>query len=343
MGLVAISNLFFANNNISSFLLSPIFENNEGGSEIIENARSNDKISLDSPALTPIANARINEDMGISQNGYILMQNNTLVASGEPLTTDTSQERFGIETYIVKNGDTPSSIAAAFGITTNTLLWANDLKPTDIIKPEDTLAILPITGVKYKVKKSDTVAVIAKKYKAEPEKIIAFNDLPADGRINEGQNLIIPDGEIAPPPAPPKPIKTTQPTNVTGKGPKPANISSAGEGFYIFPTTGRNYGRIHSNNGVDVGNKCGTPIYAAADGTVNTAKGGWNGGYGIYIKITHGSNKTETLYGHLSELGVSAGQSVSKGQFIGYMGTTGRSTGCHLHFEVHGARNSLVR
>lgn len=340
---MVVSNLFFANNNISSFLLSPIFENNEGGSEIIENARSNDRISFDSPTLTPIANAQVNDELGTSNNGYIIMQNNTLLASAEPLTIDTSHERFGIESYEVKKGDTPSLIAASFGVTTNTLLWANDLKSTDVIKPGDKLVILPVTGIKYQVKKNDIVDTIAKKYKAESEKIIAFNDLPADGRINEGQELIIPDGEIAPPPAPPKPIKTTQPINVASKGPRPANIASAGEGFYIFPTTGRNYGRIHSNNGVDIANKCGTPIYASSDGTVNTAKSGWNGGYGTYIKITHGSNRTETLYGHLSVLDVAPGQGVSKGQFIGYMGTTGRSTGCHLHFEVHGARNPLAR
>lgn len=333
----------FANNNISSFLLTSIFNNNEGGGEIIESAKSGDKNVTDANILAPAANAQVdnilNTDLEINAP-YVILQNNMLVVSAEPITTDTGQNRNGITAYIVKKGDTASSIAAAFGITTNTLFWANDLKNNDIIKTGDELNILPTTGVKHKVKSGDSVVSIAKKYKAEPEKILAFNDLPADGRINQGQELIIPDGEIPPPPAPPK-SKVT-PLVKLANNPKPSNISSASAGYYIFPTTGRNWGRIHSNNGVDVANSCGTPIYAAAEGTINISQNGWNGGYGNYIKISH-SNGTETLYGHLSSRGTSVGESVSKGQFIGYMGTSGRSTGCHLHFEVHGAKNPLAR
>lgn len=327
----------FANNNISSFLLAPLFENNNGGGEIIENARIDDKTNNDSAILAPIANGQTFPEQTES-NTYIIIQNNTLMASAEPLTTDTGQERNGITVYKIQKGDTPSSIAAAFGITTNTLLWANDLKSNDIIKAGQDLAILPITGVKHKVAKKDTINSIAKKYKAEPEKIIAFNDLPADGRINQGDELIIPDGEIPRPPPAPKPKATVKFANNS----KPSNISGSSAGYYIFPTTGRNWGRIHSNNGIDVGNSCGTPIYASAEGTVNTSQNGWNGGYGNYIKISH-PNGTETLYAHLSSRGIGSGESVSKGQFIGYIGTTGRSTGCHLHFEVHGAKNPLAR
>lgn len=338
ISLVALSNISFANNNVSSFLLAPLFENNGGGGEIIESAKTSDKIGISSDILAPIANAETEYQPNIST--YIIVQNNSLIASAEPLTTDTSQERSDVTRYTVQKGDTPSSIAAAFGITTNTLLWANDLKPTDIIKPGLELTVLPTSGVKHKVKKNDTVDSIAKKYKAEPEKILAFNDLPADGRINEGQELVVPDGEIPPPPAPPKP-KPVPATKLATQN-KPASIASNTSGYYVYPTTGRNWGRIHSNNGVDVANSCGTPIYAAAEGSVNTSRGGWNGGYGTYVKINH-PNGTETLYGHLSTLGVSVGEGVSKGQFIGYMGTTGRSTGCHLHFEVHGAKNPLAR
>lgn len=340
IGLVVLSNMSFANSKISGFLLAPIFNNNEGGGEIIEHASSNSgKSSNNSDVLATMVNAQtVVLDDNI--NNYIISQGGALVASSEPLTTDTSQERSGVSSYAVKKGDTISSIAADFGVTINTLLWANDMRAGDIIKPGNELVVLPTTGVKHKVKRSDTIVAIAKKYKAEAEKIIAFNDLPADGRINEGQEIIVPDGEIPPPPAPPKP----KPASVVklASAPTPANISSSSEASYIFPTTGRNYGRIHSNNGVDVSNSCGTPIYASAGGTVNTSRNGWNGGYGNYIKISH-NNGTETLYAHLSTRSVGSGESVSKGQFIGYMGTTGRSTGCHLHFEVHGARNPLAR
>lgn len=342
IGLVILSNISFANHSISGFLLASVFDNNDGGAEIIESASKNNGLNdPETSLLAPVANAQIPAENTSNSNSYIIIQNNSLMASAEPLTTDTSQHREDMVNYTVKPGDTPSTIAASFGITTNTLFWANDLKSTDIIKIGDELLILPTTGVKHKVGKNETINSIAKKYKAEPEKVIGFNDLPADGRIAVGAILIIPDGEIPPPPAPPKP-KVSPVAAKVASGPKPANISSGGGESYIFPTTGKNYGRIHSNNGVDVANSCGTPIYASADGTVNTSKGGWNGGYGTYIKITH-PNGTETLYGHLSSLSAEVGQGVSKGQFIGYMGTTGRSTGCHLHFEVHGARNPLAR
>ena len=111
----------------------------------------------------------------------------------------------------------------------------------------------------------------------------------------------------------------------------------------MLPAIGFNWGRIHGRNGVDVANSCGTPIYAAADGSVTSAKtSGWNGGFGKFLKILH-SNGTETLYAHVSRLLVAAGEYVTKGQQIAVMGSTGRSTGCHLHFEVHGAKNPLAK
>jgi murein DD-endopeptidase MepM/ murein hydrolase activator NlpD len=113
----------------------------------------------------------------------------------------------------------------------------------------------------------------------------------------------------------------------------------------IRPAAGKNQGVIHSHNGVDISNSCGTPIYASAAGTVRldpigNTLGGWNGGYGNLVLINHG-NGIETLYAHLSKVLVSIGQRVSQGDKIGIMGDTGESTGCHLHFEVHGARNPL--
>jgi murein DD-endopeptidase MepM/ murein hydrolase activator NlpD len=97
---------------------------------------------------------------------------------------------------------------------------------------------------------------------------------------------------------------------------------------------------LHGWNGIDLGAARGTPIHAAAGGTVIVARSGgaWNGGYGNYVVITH-SNGTQTLYGHMKSVIVSPGQGVSAGQVIGYEGSTGASTGPHLHFEVRGAAN----
>jgi murein DD-endopeptidase MepM/ murein hydrolase activator NlpD len=111
----------------------------------------------------------------------------------------------------------------------------------------------------------------------------------------------------------------------------------------IAPTSGKNWGRLHGKYGVDIASACGTPIYAAAAGTVTLADSvGWNFGYGKYLMIRH-SNGVITLYAHTSRIVVEQGQQVAQGQLIALMGTTGRSTGCHLHFEVRGAPNPMAR
>ena len=119
-------------------------------------------------------------------------------------------------------------------------------------------------------------------------------------------------------------------------------------GYFTHPTAGIGYNwrRIHGRNGVDIASTRGTDIFAAADGVVAIADAvGYNGGFGKYIKIIHkGPNgeNLETLYAHANQILVNVGDYVQKGQHIAEMGTTGRSTGNHLHFEVHGARNPLL-
>lgn len=104
--------------------------------------------------------------------------------------------------YVVESGDSPASIAESFGITTDTVLWANNLKSGDVIRPGDVLRILPISGVEHKVASKETLEAIAKKYKAKSEDIIVYNSLPASGEIKAGEYLIVPNGVI---PAAPKP------------------------------------------------------------------------------------------------------------------------------------------
>ncbi len=251
----------------------------------------------------------------------------------QPLTIEAGDNsREDVIAYEVQEGDNPSTIAAKFGITTQTLLWANKLEDGDFIRPGDKLLVLPVSGVMHKVKSGDTVTKLAKRYRAEEEKILAFNDLSADIRLRAGDTLVIPDGEM--------PVPASSPASPRRSG--FASLPSAGK-YFIFPTTGRNWGRIHGRNGVDIANSCGASIHAAAAGSVTLADPkGWNYGYGRYVVLTH-ANRTSTLYAHLSSLTVSFGQSVERGQLLGYMGTTGRSSGCHLHFEVHGARNPLAR
>ena len=102
---------------------------------------------------------------------------------------------------------------------------------------------------------------------------------------------------------------------------------------------GRKSQGIHGHNGVDLAAPVGTPIMASASGKVIISRtGGYNGGYGTYVVISH-SNGTQTLYAHMSDNYVTVGESVSQGQTIGEIGMTGRTTGPHIHFEVRGASN----
>lgn len=140
---------------------------------------------------------------------------NFLVNPSNPLTTASGESRDEIIIYEVQVGDNPSTIAAYFGITTNTLLWANNLGLWDYIRPGDELKILPVSGVVHKVKSGDTIESIAKKYKANPLEIITFNDLSADGKIEPDQELVVPDG-VKYTPIPTRVYATSYPKSTLG-------------------------------------------------------------------------------------------------------------------------------
>jgi len=230
-----------------------------------------------------------------------------------------------ISVYVVREGDTLSQIAEMFNVTVNTMKWGNDLS-SNTLKEGQTLVILPISGVKHIVAKGDTLASIAKKYKGDIDEIIAYNNLQKDSSLVSGSVVIIPDGEVL------------APSSVA----RSSGSSGLKEyaGYYLRPIVGgRKTQGIHGYNGVDLASPIGTPILAAADGEVIISRfGGWNGGYGNYIVIRH-SNGTQTLYAHTSRNNVSAGDTVKQGDVIGLVGTSGKSTGPHLHFEIRGAKN----
>jgi len=268
-----------------------------------------------------------------------LAQNNNpinlgvLVRPSSPTTMGTLPERKEIVTYVVAGGDTVASIAKKFGISVNTILWENKLGSASLIRPGQTLLILPTSGVSYVVAKKDTLASIAKKYGLDQEQIISANSLASANEIKPGQKLVIPGGRPAAAP------RAT--TGIASGSSSMANSATRRLGGLIWPTVAKHitqyFGWRHT--GLDIGTPVGKPIYAANDGKVETATGGWNGGYGITIVINHG-NGTKTRYGHLSKLYVTKGQEVRQGEVIGLSGNTGRSTGPHLHFEylINGSR-----
>ncbi len=240
-----------------------------------------------------------------------------------------------ISVYVVREGDTLSNVGKLFGVSPNTILWANDIPRGTALQVGQTLTILPVTGVKYTVKKGDTLAGIAKRFGADSAEIANFNGID-NTTLTAGDEIIIPDGEVP----------ATAP--ITSKpGSEPAhNVGPVGTleqiGYYLRPLIGgRKTQGIHGFNGVDLGGlPIGSSIMASATGDVIVAKqGGWNGGYGSYVVIQH-PNGSQTLYGHLSKVNVYAGEHVVQGQVIGALGNTGKSTGPHLHFEIrNGIRN----
>lgn len=253
--------------------------------------------------------------------------------ANEQYLDEMSNKRSSVVEYEVQTGDTLSFIASDYGVSINSIIWANKLSASAVISPGQILKIPPITGVIHEVKKGDSIQSLAQKYGAKAEEIIEFNVLPKDGNLQIGKQIVIPDGKIG---------TTSVASTATSTTKRFSYLPDLGS-FFKIPAGGFNWGQIHGRNGVDVANSCGTPIYAAADGQVSVVDiTGWNGGFGKYLKIFH-PNDTETLYAHTSKILVEQGQNVTKGEQIALMGTTGRSTGCHLHFEVHGAKNPLSK
>lgn len=265
----------------------------------------------------------------------IIITGSGTIFSNKPNTSPI--KRSAIIYYTVQSGDTVSAVARRFKISVNTILWANNLGAYSLIKPGDQLTILPESGILYKVRSGDTISGLSSQYQVKGSAILAANNL-GDG-LKIGQTIIIPGAS---------PIihrvtrTTTRSSHYTGlsaihdliKTP-PASTASASRSGLIWPTVGHVITQYFSwhHGGVDIANRIGTPIYAARSGTVLIARGGWNGGYGNTILLDNGGG-IRTRYGHASKLLVHPGQHVTRGQVIALMGSTGNSTGPHLHFEV---------
>ncbi len=219
----------------------------------------------------------------------------------------------------IKPGETLSHVAARYQITSETLISFNEIKDVRNIKPNSVIKVPNMKGIVYVVKKNDSISSIASAYNIPKVDILDSNNLDNEV-LFLGQKLFIPGGRL----------------------PKDFLKEVLGETF-IYPVQGvitSGYGYrpdpftrvISFHNGIDIANLANTPIKAAREGIVVTV--GFNaGGYGKYIVISH-SNGFQTLYAHLNSFAVKVGKKVSRGAIIGYMGSTGYSTGNHLHFTI---------
>lgn len=242
-----------------------------------------------------------------------------------PLQTQYSvKPRAGVEQHVVKAGETLASLAKKYDVSVDSIKWASGLK-TDTIRPGDELSVPPVTGVVHTVRTGDTIYSIAKRYGTDAQEILnyPFNDF-ADidtFALTPGQALVVPHGT---PPQERPSVPRLRSTIAAG---------TPGTGAFIWPTSGTvSQYPIWYHMALDIANRSFPPIIAADTGTVAYA-GCISTGYGCHVIINHG-NGLSSLYAHMSRIDVGVGQGVARGQTIGRLGSTGRSTGPHLHFEI---------
>ena len=287
----------------------------------------------------------------IGQGGPILVDQIVVAPQANPYTLIPSRERRGVITYTVQAGDTLFGIAGQFGLRPESVLWANYDALQDnphLLNPGMELAIPPVNGIVYTVETGDTVESIAEKYKVTSDAVYTagfeWNQLKPGDQPVVGVSLIIPGGSRDF-----KPWSLTAQVNSPGansSGVPMARNSNAGfcsnvqpglpgTGTFIWPApqhwvSGNNYTAWHP--GIDIAAHSGDPIYASDNGVV-VYSGSNNWGYGNLVVIDHG-NGWQTWYAHNSEIYVACGQNVYQGSVIAAAGSTGHSTGPHLHFET---------
>ena len=292
--------------------------------------------AFDSPAPALLASASAGENekpvegtpARHAPNGSLPSNANggSIVRLAQVHTIIPKRPRLEIVTYVVQAGDTVQSIAETFDLQPTTLMWANPAveDAPDLLRIGQEVAILPLDGAYHKVAEGETLESIAEKYKVKPEAITGcvYNPLtPPDYALQADMRLVIPGGE--------KPYVPKVVTTYTGAVPEGAR----GTGGFQWPVLGSlTQGYWYGHRALDVGAPTGSAVLAADGGFISFA--GWTDvGYGYLIVIDH-ANGFATYYAHLSNIYVAEGQAVERGQVIGAVGSTGWSTGPHLHFEV---------
>lgn len=277
--------------------------------------------------------------------GPLVPEATHLARAISPHTTIATRGRTDVMTYTVQSGDTLFGIAQRFNLKPETILWGNYFTLKDdphTLRPSQVLNILPVDGTYHFVTEGNTLEQIASFYRVTPEAILNWegNGLdPAQPVLRPNTYLVIPGGarelQAWVLPSLPRTARAGSRAN-SNFGQCPGGYTGIlGTGAFVWPTVARtlsgyDYSSIH--RGIDVRASVGDPIVAVDNGVVTYA--GWNDwGYGNLVVIDHGTG-WESVYAHLSQWNVQCGQSVTQGELIGAAGSTGRSSGPHLHFEL---------
>ncbi len=259
------------------------------------------------------------EEEAVDENGMLLDQAGLSLFEGVKI-----KDPVTFKNYTVKNGDTISGIAKKFGLSNiSSIISLNNISNVREILVGQKLVIPSTDGLYHTVKKGDTLAIIASKYGAKIEDILDVNDLSSD-TLFVGQKLFIPGAKM-------EAAALKKAMGDTEKWICPISakfrISS-----YFGPRKDPITGAASNHKGVDFACPKGTVIKASMKGTVAVA--GWSNLYGNYVILKH-EDGYQSLYGHMSKISVKKGQVVKQGTQVGLVGTTGYSTGNHLHFTVY--------
>lgn len=318
-------------------ILFTLTQDEFGGHEIIED-KQKPQISTDTNNKETMGLAV--DDMAVTNN---LEENNLTITQGTALVqqniiaADQARTRIEVEDYTVQPGDTASGIAKSYGLSESSILWANNLSRNTIIRPGQILKIPPQDGVVYKIAQGDTIKKIAETYQADELSILEANADLNPNALAVGVEIFIPDG-VKPAPkiiVPSQPSASVAIRNILSPStPTPGSATDLEiENKLLWPAKSRRINQYYSwrHRGLDIDGDTGDPAYAPESGKVERA--GWSNGYGYNVIINHG-NGIKTLQGHFSKILVEAGDTVERGDVIALIGSTGWSTGPHIHFEV---------
>jgi murein DD-endopeptidase MepM/ murein hydrolase activator NlpD len=231
--------------------------------------------------------------------------------------------------YNIQSGDTLSGIGQKFKISVDAIKYVNGLTDSSVLAVGDAVTIPPVSGLIHKVKDGDSLSSIAEKYDVAPQAIADFNYILDTSSLAIGSELVVPGAKV------PQPVYIPQVPVYTPQTPL-ANVPNLGDGW-VWPTSTRIITQYFAwyHNGLDIAVPWGwgmPSLYATSSGTVTRA--GWDPwGLGLVVTINHG-NGYESVYGHMSRIDVGYGEKVSRGEMVGLMGNTGRSTGPHVHFTI---------